>query len=60
MDRCGHMAVGLDVEVPAGEFYTCVAILDTPSFESDKHAGDTKRYCPGTGIVVDEDPVLAA
>lgn len=39
MDRCGHMAVGLDVEVPAG---------------------DTKRYCPGTGIVVDEDPVLAA
>jgi hypothetical protein len=59
MDRSEHIAVGLDVEVPAGLFTDCVEVMDSTSFESNKHAGDTKLYCPGTGIVVDEDIELA-
>lgn len=59
MDRSEHMAVGLDVEVPAGIFTDCVEVLDSTSFEPNKHAGDIKLYCPGTGIVVDEDLELA-
>jgi len=59
MDRSEHIAVGLDVEVQAGLFHDCVEVLDSTSFESNKHAGDTKLYCPGTGIVVDNDIELA-
>jgi len=59
MDRSEHIATGLDVEVRAGLFHDCVEVLDTTSFESNKHAGDTKLYCPGTGIVVDNDIELA-
>ena len=59
MDRSEHIATGLDVEVRAGLFHDCVEVLDTTSFERNKHAGDTKLYCPGTGIVVDNDIELA-
>jgi hypothetical protein len=59
MDRSEHIATGLDVEVRAGLFHDCVEVRDTTSFESNKHAGDTKLYCPGTGIIVDNDIELA-
>jgi len=59
MDRSEHTAAGLEVEVAAGIFENCVEVRDTTSFENNKHAGDIKLYCPGTGIVVDNDIELA-
>jgi len=60
MDRSEHIALGLELTVPAGTFQDCVEVLDTTSFEKNKNAGDTKYYCPGTGIVVDNEIELVS
>lgn len=60
MDRSEHIALGLEITVPAGTFQDCVEVLDTTAFDNNKHAGDTKYYCPGTGIVVDNDIELVS
>ena len=57
MDRGEHVDMGLEIEVPAGNFESCVEVEDTNALEPDAE-GDAKVYCPGTGIVMDEDLVL--
>jgi hypothetical protein len=56
-DRAENMVMGLDVSVPAGDFQGCVEVVDTNSVEHicDSDQGDTKVYCPGVGLVIDEE-----
>ncbi len=56
-DRGEHTGMGLHVEVPAGIFDNCVEITDTNSVEKicNRNRGDTKVYCPGVGLTVDQD-----
>jgi hypothetical protein len=49
--------MGLDVVTPAGTFSRCVGVMDTNALEPDAE-GDPKVYCPGIGIVMDEDLAL--
>jgi hypothetical protein len=52
-DRAEHVAMGLDVEVEAGDFTHCVEVLETTPLEPG--AESEKTYCPGVGLVVDGD-----
>ena len=54
LDRGENIAMGLEVEVPAGTFEDCVEIEDTNALEPEEDP-DPKIYCPGIGIVMDED-----
>lgn len=56
MDRAEHVAMGLEVEVPAGTFEDCVEVEETTPF--DKKELSTKIYCPDVGLVIDEDLAL--
>ena len=63
IDRGEHVAMGEDVEVPAGEWEDCVVVLDTnPVEEPDGGCSedDEKTYCPGIGIVMDQDLELVS
>ena len=53
LDRAEHIANGLEIEVPGGEFEHCVEVEDTNELAPD--GADAKIYCPGAGLVVDED-----
>jgi hypothetical protein len=53
LDRGEHTAMGLQIATEAGNFKSCVEVLDTNALEP-KAAGDIKRYCPGVGLVQDE------
>lgn len=54
MDRGENLATGVSMETAVGEFENCLVVRDTNALElSDK--GDLKVYCPGIGIVKDED-----
>lgn len=57
IDRGEHVAMGEDVEVPAGEWEDCVVVIDTNPVEAPDGCSDEdqKTYCPGIGIVMDED-----
>ena len=59
-DRAENKEMGLDVSVPAGNFSDCVLVLDTNPLDDPKGKGpgDPKVYCPGLGIVMDEELVL--
>jgi hypothetical protein len=52
-DRAEHVAMGLDVEVEAGDFSDCVEVLETNPLEPG--AESEKTYCPRVGLVVDGD-----
>ena len=58
-DRGENTAMGLTVETDAGTFYDCVEVTDTNPLGDppvcDKDDGDVKVYCPGVGLVMDED-----
>jgi hypothetical protein len=58
LDRAEHVAMGLKVEVPAGNFRYCVDIDETTPLEP----GDLseKTYCPGKGLVFDNELELVA
>jgi hypothetical protein len=56
LDRAKHVRMGLDVVVPAGFFTDCVAVVDSSPL--DPGARDLKVYCPGVGVVMDEDLAL--
>jgi hypothetical protein len=56
MDRGRNVDMGLEVSTPAGTFSDCVAVIDSSFL--DPEAEDLKIYCPGVGIVVDEDLTL--
>jgi len=63
MDRAEHVAMGLIEPNPKGGFFTgCVEVVDTNPLDEppvcDVEDGDVKIYCPGVGLVVDEDAKL--
>jgi hypothetical protein len=51
-DRAEHIAMGLEVTVPAGTFTDCVEILETTPLEPG--AETTKIYCRGVGLTIDD------
>jgi len=55
LDWALNVAMGLQRTVPAGTFDDCVLVFDFNrlSDPKGKHP-DSKIYCPGTGIIVDE------
>lgn len=53
MDRAEHVAEGLEVETEAGAFEGCIRVLDSSPLDPGEE--DEKVYCPGIGIVIDED-----
>ena len=60
VDRGEHRAMGLTAEDPKGgpDFEECVNIIDTNPAEAEDGGcsdDDSKVYCPGIGIVQDED-----
>ena len=56
VDRGEIVAMGLDVDVPAGEWSGCIEIFDTnPTEDGECGEDDAKLYCPGIGLVQDQD-----
>ena len=53
LDRAEHGEMGLTIETEAGTFDGCAAVID--SNELDPGSEDLKIYCPGIGLVIDED-----
>jgi len=53
LDQGTNTAMGLTVEVEAGTFHNCVEVIDTNGLNPGG-SGDTKIYCPGIGLVIDE------
>lgn len=62
LDRAEHMEAGLSFDDPAnGTFEDCVLIEDTNAIEDPKGKdGDEKLYCPGIGLVMDEEMELTS
>lgn len=56
MDRGENTAMGLTITTPAGTFHDCVEVIETSPLEPGSES--LKRYCPGIGMVQDEDIVL--
>jgi len=56
LDRAEHVAEGLEVETEAGDFRGCVEVTETTPLEPG--AESTKVYCPGVGLVIDNDLTL--
>jgi len=57
-DRGEHTSMGFEVEVPAGTFHNCVEVTETSPLEPGDES--LKTYCPGIGMVRDEDLELIA
>jgi hypothetical protein len=57
VDRGENVAMGLKVKTPAGAFQNCVEVVDTNPADGvcDIEDGDVKIYCPGVGLVMDEE-----
>ncbi len=57
VDRGENVAMGLTVTTEAGTFENCVKVIDTNPAEGicKKKKGDVKIYCPGVGLVIDEE-----
>ena len=51
LDRAEHVAMGLDVTVPAGTFTDCVQVNETTPLEPG--VVSEKTYCPEVGLVTD-------
>ncbi len=57
-DRGEHTALGIEIEVPAGVFKNCVEVTETSPLEPGHES--LKHYCPGVGMVRDDDLELMA
>jgi len=57
-DRGEHTSMGFEVEVPAGVFKNCVEVTETTPLEPGEES--FKTYCPGVGLVRDDDLELMA
>lgn len=57
-DRGEHTSMGFEVEVPAGVFQNCVEVTETTPLEPGEES--FKTYCPGVGLVRDDDLELMA
>lgn len=61
MDRAENTEMGLTRTVPAGTFHDCVLVVDTNALSDPKgKQGDSKIYCPGTGMIMDEELELTS
>jgi len=58
LDRGEHVATNLEVTVPAGTFKGCTKVLETTPLEPNSKS--TKVYCPGVGLVRDDELELVA
>ena len=56
LDRAEHTAEGLEVETEAGTFHDCVEVTETTPLEPGSES--VKVYCPGVGLVFDNDLAL--
>jgi hypothetical protein len=56
LDRAEHSALDLEVATEAGNFDDCVEVVETTPLEPGSES--VKVYCPGVGLVVDDDAVL--
>jgi hypothetical protein len=56
LDRAEHVAMGLEVNTPAGRFRGCVRVVETTPLEPGEES--FKVYCPGIGLVMDNDLTL--
>ena len=52
-DRGEHTSMNLEVEVPWGTFRGCVEVTETTPLEPGEES--FKTYCPGIGLVRDDD-----
>jgi len=57
-DRVEHTSMGFTVDVPAGTFHNCVETTETTPLEPGEES--FKTYCPGVGLVRDDDLELIA
>jgi hypothetical protein len=57
-DRGEHTSMGFTVEVPAGTFRNCIEVTETTPLEPGEES--IKHYCPGVGMVRDDDLELIA
>lgn len=59
VDRGQHVAMGVDVNLDVGEWDNCVQVADTNPAEGQCDVtgedADIKTYCPGIGLVQDQD-----
>ncbi len=53
MDRAEHVAVDLELKLPAGRFDDCVQMTETSPLEPGSES--TKVYCPRAGMVIDDE-----
>ena len=53
LDRAEHVEAGLEIDLEAGNFDDCVEVSETTPLESGSES--TKVYCPGVGLVIDND-----
>jgi hypothetical protein len=58
LDRAAHVANDVEIDVPAGFFEDCVQVNETTPLEPNSVS--IKVYCPGAGLVRDEDLELIA
>jgi len=58
LDRAEHVATGLQLSLPAGTFKGCIKTVETSPLEPGSES--IKFYCPGVGMVIDNDLELAA
>jgi hypothetical protein len=53
LDRAEHVEADLEVDLQAGNFDGCVEVAETTPLEPGSES--TKVYCPGVGLVIDND-----
>jgi hypothetical protein len=58
LDRAEHVETGVQLTLPAGTFKGCIKTIETTSLEPG--AESIKFYCPGVGLVIDNELELAA
>lgn len=58
LDRAEHVAAGLTLNLAAGTFKKCIKTIETTPLEPGSES--IKYYCPGVGMVIDNDLELAA
>ena len=56
LDRAEHVAMDLELDLPAGDFDDCVEIVETSPLEPGSQS--VKRYCSGVGLVFDSGAEL--
>ena len=53
LDRAEHVGADIEIDLHAGNFDDCIEVTETTPLEPDSES--TKVYCPGVGLVIDND-----